>query len=210
MKLAIIGSGNVGGALGKLWAEKGHDVTFGSRDPSADGVQAAAAAAGGVAIADIAGRRRRRRGRRHRGSPGTAVPATIEAAGDLGGKIILDATNPLEADLSGLAVDSSTSAAQEIANLASGAAVVKAFNSTGAGNFGNPGFGSQAASMLICGDDDDAKATVAELTESLGFDVVDAGPLANAGLLESLALLWIKLAYVVDLGPEIAWKLLRR
>lgn len=209
MKLAIIGSGNVGGALGKLWAEKGHDVTFGSRDPSADGVQAAAAAAGGVAIADIAGAAA--------GAevvviavPWTAVPATIEAAGDLGGKIILDATNPLEADLSGLAVDSSTSAAQEIANLASGAAVVKAFNSTGAGNFGNPGFGSQAASMLICGDDDDAKATVAELTESLGFDVVDAGPLANAGLLESLALLWIKLAYVVDLGPEIAWKLLRR
>ena len=64
--------------------------------------------------------------------------------------------------------------------------------------------------MLICGDDDDAKATVAQLTESLGFDVVDAGPLANASSLESLALLWIKLAYVVDLGPEIAWKLLRR
>ncbi len=209
MKLAIIGSGNVGGALGKLWAEKGHDVTFGSRDPSADGVKAAAAAAGGAAIANVAGAAA--------GAevvviavPWTAVPATIEAAGDLSGKIILDATNPLEADLSGLAVDSSTSAAQEIAKLAGGAAVVKAFNSTGAGNYSNPAFGSQAASMLICGDDDDAKATVAQLTESLGFDVVDAGPLANASSLESLALLWIKLAYVVDLGPEIAWKLLRR
>jgi hypothetical protein len=209
MKLAIIGSGNVGGALGKLWAEKGHDVTFGSRDPSADGVKAAAAAAGGAAIANVAGAAA--------GAevvviavPWTAVPATIEAAGDLSGKIILDATNPLEADLSGLAVDSSTSAAQEIAKLAGGAAVVKAFNSTGAGNYSNPGFGGQAASMLICGDDDDAKATVAQLTESLGFDVVDAGPLANASSLESLALLWIKLAYVVDLGPEIAWKLLRR
>ncbi len=204
MKLAIIGSGNVGGALGKLWAEKGHDVTFGSRDPSADGVKAAAAAAGGAAIANVAGA--------VAGAevvviavPWTAVPATIEAAGDLGGKIILDATNPLEADLSGLAIDSSTSAAQEIAKLAGGAAVVKAFNSTGAGNYSNPGFGGQAASMLICGDDDDAKATVAQLTESLGFDVVDAGPLANASSLESLALLWIKLAYVVDLGPEIAW-----
>ena len=209
MKLAIIGSGNVGGALGKLWAEKGHDVTFGSRDPSADGVQAAAAAAGGAAIANVAGAAA--------GAevvviavPWTAVPATIEAAGDLSGKIILDATNPLEADLSGLAVDSSTSAAQEIAKLAGGAAVVKAFNSTGAGNYSNPAFGGQAASMLICGDDDDAKATVAQLTESLGFDVVDAGPLANASSLESLALLWVKLAYVVDLGPEIAWKLLRR
>ncbi len=209
MKLAIIGSGNVGGALGKLWAEKGHDITFGSRDPSADGVKAAAAAAGGAAIANVAGAAA--------GAevvviavPWTAVPATIEAAGDLSGKIILDATNPLEADLSGLAVDSSTSAAQEIAKLAGGAAVVKAFNSTGAGNYSNPGFGGQAASMLICGDDDDAKATVAQLTESLGFDVVDAGPLANASSLESLALLWIKLAYVVDLGPEIAWKLLRR
>ena len=209
MKLAIIGSGNVGGALGKLWAEKGHDITFGSRDPSADGVKAAAAAAGGAAIANVAGAAA--------GAevvviavPWTAVPATIEAAGDLSGKIILDATNPLEADLSGLAVDSSTSAAQEIAKLAGGAAVVKAFNSTGAGNYSNPAFGGQAASMLICGDDDDAKATVAQLTESLGFDVVDAGPLANASSLESLALLWIKLAYVVDLGPEIAWKLLRR
>jgi NADPH-dependent F420 reductase len=209
MKLAIIGSGNVGGALGKLWAEKGHDVTFGSRDPSADSVKAAAAAAGGAAIANVAGAAA--------GAevvviavPWAAVPATIEAAGDLSGKIILDATNPLEADLSGLAVDSSTSAAQEIAKLAGDAAVVKAFNSTGAGNYSNPGFGGQAASMLICGDDDDAKATVAQLTESLGFDVVDAGPLANASSLESLALLWIKLAYVVDFGPEIAWKLLRR
>ncbi len=209
MKLAIIGSGNVGGALGKLWAEKGHDVTFGSRDPSADGVKAAAAAAGGAAIANVAGA--------VAGAevvviavPWTAVPATIEAAGDLSGKIILDATNPLEADLSGLAVGSSTSAAQEIAKLAGDAAVVKAFNSTGAGNYSNPGFGGQAASMLICGDDDDAKATVAQLTESLGFVVVDAGPLANASSLESLALLWIKLAYVVDFGPEIAWKLLRR
>ena len=74
----------------------------------------------------------------------------------------------------------------------------------------NPQFGSEKASMFICGSDTTAKTTVAHLAEELGFDVVDAGPLVNARLLEPLAMLWINLAYQQRMGTNIAIKLLRR
>jgi predicted dinucleotide-binding enzyme len=64
--------------------------------------------------------------------------------------------------------------------------------------------------MFVCGDDAGAKATVSELVKALGFDVVDAGPLAQARLLEPLAMLWIWLAYQGRLGPSIAFRLMRR
>jgi predicted dinucleotide-binding enzyme len=91
-----------------------------------------------------------------------------------------------------------------------GAKVVKAFNTTGAGNMANPRFGGEAASMFICGDDAAAKKTVASLAEALGFEAVDAGSLSQARLLEPLAMLWISMAYGFGRGPNIAFKLLRR
>jgi hypothetical protein len=74
----------------------------------------------------------------------------------------------------------------------------------------SPRFGAERATMLVCGDDPAAKRTVLTLAEELGFEAVDAGPLARARLLEPLAVLWIALAYGEGLGPDIAWKLLRR
>jgi predicted dinucleotide-binding enzyme len=71
-------------------------------------------------------------------------------------------------------------------------------------------FGGLRADNYICGDDDAAKATVAALSRELGFEVVDAGPLASAVLLEGLARLWIDLALRRGLGREVAFKLLRR
>lgn len=64
--------------------------------------------------------------------------------------------------------------------------------------------------MFICGDDAAAKGAVSTLAAELGFEVIDAGPLSSGRLLEPLALLWIRLAYVDGLGPNIAFKLLRR
>ncbi|NIM50921.1 MAG: NAD(P)-binding domain-containing protein [Gemmatimonadales bacterium] len=143
MKIAIIGTGNVGATLGKQWAAQ-HEIRFGTRDPGSSKVK----------------------------------------------------------DL--------LAAAEEIAGWAKGARVVKAFNTLGAQNFLNPRFGGQVANMFICGDDVAAKSTVGKLVEELGFDLVDAGPLTSARLLEPLAMLWIRLAYAEGLGPEIAFKLLRR
>jgi predicted dinucleotide-binding enzyme len=97
-----------------------------------------------------------------------------------------------------------------VAGWARGARVVKALNSTAAGSMLDPRYGPDRATMFVCGDDAAAKATVSDLVGALGFEVVDAGPLRNARLLEPLAMLWITLAYPLGHGPHIAFRLLRR
>ena len=99
---------------------------------------------------------------------------------------------------------------EEIAGRLQGARVVKAFNTMGSNIMADTGFGTLHADNYICGDDADAKATVAELSRAMGFEVVDAGPLANAALLEGLARLWIDFAYKQGMGRDITFKLLRR
>lgn len=211
MRIAVIGAGNVGGALGKLWASKAHEIVFGVRNPHDLKLQELIKAAGGKARAASV---------KDAASFGEVVvlatpwPATEEAiksAGTLAGKILIDCINPLASDLSGLVIGTNNSAAEEVARWARGAKVVKAFNTIGAANFENPRFGSENASMFICGDDAAAKSTVAKLAAELGFDVVDTGPLIAARWLEPLAMLWIHLAFKQGLGPTgHAFKLLRR
>lgn len=203
MRIGIIGAGNVGGTLGRRWAGAGHEVVFGTRHPGrvetppgarAAGVREAAEHGEVVVLA----------------TPWDGVREALAAAGDLTSKVLLDCTNPVKADLSGLEIGHTTSAAEQVAALAPGAHVVKIFNSTGAGNMADPLYGEQAATMFHCGDDAGAKGVAAGLAADLGFEAVDAGPLRNARLLEPLAMLWISLAYVQGLGPGIAFKLLRR
>ncbi|HKW88753.1 MAG TPA: NADPH-dependent F420 reductase [Candidatus Acidoferrales bacterium] len=210
MKIAILGAGNVGGALGKGWAAKGHSVFYGVPDPNGDKVRTligsiganvragtvaeAAASAEAVVVA----------------TPWPAAQDAIRAAGNLAGKIVVDCTNPLDPDLSGLVLGHSTSAGEEVAKWAKGARVVKAFNTTGSGNMTNAKYDSVRPTMCICGDDAAAKASVSKLAEDLDFEAVDAGPLRNARLLEPFAMLWIYLAIKQGLGPNIAFKLLRR
>jgi predicted dinucleotide-binding enzyme len=91
-----------------------------------------------------------------------------------------------------------------------GARVVNAFNTTGWPNMANPLYGTQPATMFICGDDAEAKATVAQLAEDLGFEVVDTGALTTARWLEPLAMLWIHPCVGLGWGPEFAFKILRR
>jgi len=122
---------------------------------------------------------------------------------------LIDPTNPLTPDLKRLALDG-TSVAEKIANLANTTTVVKAFNAIGAKTLNNLIFDSHRADLFICGDDSHAKRVVEELATDIGFDVVDVGPLVNARMLEQLALLWIELALSQQMGPNIAFKLLRR
>ncbi|HEV2500865.1 MAG TPA: NADPH-dependent F420 reductase [Terriglobia bacterium] len=211
MKIAIMGAGNVGGALGKLWAAKGHQVMFGVPDPQGAKTQGLIKSIGKQAQAGSV---------KDAASFGEVIvlatpwPATqdaVRSAGDLAGKVVIDCTNPLAADLSGLLVGTTNSAGEEVARWAKGAKVVKAFNTIGADNFGNPKFGSEAASMFICGDDAAAKSLVGGLAAELEFDVMDVGPLTTARLLEPLAMLWIHLALKQGWGPTgHAFKMLRR
>ncbi len=210
VKIAIIGAGNVGSALGKGWVVSGHEVVFGVRDPHSVKVQEVVKATRGKAQATSVKDAASSSEVVVLATPWGATQEAIRAAGDLRGKIVVDATNPLKPDLSGLALGHTTSAGEEIARWAPGAKVVKAFNTIGAQHMTNPRLGGQRPSMFICGDDIAAKKTITELAEALGFEPVDAGPLTQARLLEPLAMLWISMAYAYGLGPNIAFKLLRR
>ncbi|HEV2490778.1 MAG TPA: NADPH-dependent F420 reductase [Candidatus Acidoferrales bacterium] len=210
MKIAILGAGNVGGALGRGWAAKGHSISFGVTDPTGDKTRALVNSIGANARAGSVAEAVANAEAVVLATPWPAAQAAIRAAGNLAGKIVIDCTNPLEPDLSGLVIGHNTSAGEEVAKWANGARVVKAFNTTGAGNMANTQYDSACPTMCICGDDAAAKTSVAKLAEDLGFEAVDAGPLRNARLLEPFAMLWIYLAIKQGLGPNIAFKLLRR
>lgn len=209
MRIAVIGTGHVGSALGTGWARAGHDVVFGVRDPSSpDAQQVANQAAGraklalvsdGVASADVVAL----------AIPWAAVAEVLqEVSAALSGKILIDCTNPSR----GLpAIDHSAgSAGEQVAKLAPNAKVVKAFNTTGFENMLNPAYAEGPVTMFCAGNDADAKKVVLGLAKDLGFDPVDAGRLSQARALEVLASLWGALAYSQNMGRDIAFRLMRR
>jgi len=210
MKIGIIGSGNVGGTLGTRWAKGGHQVTLGSRDPGAAEMKQLIARAGSNARAATLQDAAKAGDVLLLATPWPATKDAVQGLGDLTGKVLIDATNPLLPDLSGLAVGPNTSGAEQVAGWARGARVVKAFNTVGSNIMENPAFGTDKPVLFFCGDDGGAKRNVKQLADELGFEGVDAGPLSQARLIEPFALLWITLALKYGLGREIAFKLLRR
>lgn len=208
MRIGIIGAGKVGGALGRRWLEGGHEVVYGVRTggdargglPEGAGSEPVAQAARGADVVVLA-------------VPFAAVPEAVGAAGELRGRVVVDATNPVGRDPAGhLVVDSShgyPSGGERTAALAPGARVVKALNTVGYNVMADPRMGGRAAVMPIAGDDAEAKRTVHELVEALGFQALDAGPLLRSRELEHWAILWISLASG-EMGREFAFSLLRR
>ncbi len=142
--------------------------------------------------------------------PWPAVKDVVAGLGNLTNKVLIDATNPLLPDLSGLALGTSTSAGEQVAGWAAGAKVVKAFNTIGNSIMANASFKGDKPVLFYCGDDAEAKKTVHQLAEDIGFDPQDAGPITQARLLEPFALLWISLAFQQGWGREFAFKALRR
>jgi NADPH-dependent F420 reductase len=210
MNVGILGAGNVGGALGRRWAAAGHKVKFGVRDAAKPDVQRLLQDCGGDASAGSVADAAQFGDVVVLTTPFPATQATLNSAGDLTGKIVIDCTNPVKPDLSGLTIGHDTSAAEQVASWAKGARVVKCFNTTGAGNMENPAYPDGKPVMFCCGDDAEANATVIKLGEEIGFEMIDAGKLEIARLLEPLAMLWIHLAYRCGLGREFAFRLMRR
>ena len=201
MKIAILGGGKVGTALGDGWSATGHNVTYGSRNPQKQpGAQRKfesieyAIRASEVVVLSI---------------PWNAVQDVL-GSNNLSGKIVIDCTNPITASASGLdlSIGFTASAGEEVAKLAKGARVVKAFNTTGAGNMRDPQYGKTRLTMLYAGDDEAAKETVRRLIGDIGFDPVDAGPMKSARSLEPLAALWSSLSR--KMGTDIAFQLIQR
>ncbi|MBD2164587.1 NADPH-dependent F420 reductase [Calothrix membranacea FACHB-236] len=205
MKIGILGAGNIGGNLGKLWAAKGHEIFFAVRDPQSDKVK--------TLLHDLGDKV-------HKGSVKEAaafgevvllavhwqnVPEVLqEISGLVDNKILIDSTNRMITP----PPDTTGSAAEDIARSLPTARVVKAFSTLGANNLTNLKFGSENASTFICGDDSEAKNIVTQLAEEISFDVVDIGLLNTAPLIESLTKLWVQASR--KYGREIALKLLRR
>ena len=213
MKLAIIGAGNVGGALGLAWAQKaGHEIFFGVRDPKAEKTQTLLRAIGGKARAGTVAEAAAFADVIVLSTPWPAAEAAIRAMGTIKGKIILDATNPLTRgpDGVGLEIGHSISGGEKVQGWAVGASVFKALNTTGFGNMANPVYIGVKSVMFVAGDDATNKPKAIDLVGQLGFDVVDAGPLRNARLLEAHAMLWIDLALARGQGRDFAFAVVRR
>jgi predicted dinucleotide-binding enzyme len=212
MKIAIIGAGNVGAALGANWAGKGHDIFFGVRDPKTEKTQGLLAKIGGKARAGSPAEAAAFADVIVLSTPWPATEAAIRSMGDLTGKIVLDATNPLARGPDGISLEigHTTSAGEKVQRWAAGASVYKTLNTTGFANMANPVFNGIKSIMFVAGDDAANKPKVVNLVAELGFDVVDAGPLRNARLLEAHAMLWIDLSLARGLGPGWAFARLQR
>jgi len=204
--IAIVGTGNVGGALGRRLAEQGHRIIYGSRTPDSAAVRAlvaetgrgaaaeepaAAAAAAEVVILAVRAE---------------AIEGVVAGLGDLSGKIVVDPTNPRITAADGyrdFAFDGSN--AERVQRLAPGASVVKAFSTLGARTMLDPSVARGPVTVPVVGDDRAAKAVVVELARSIGLEGLDVGPLRHARILEGLHFLrWNAVGGPIDfhLRPE--------
>jgi len=190
MKVAIIGEGNVGKALGLGLRRAGHEIKFGHRDPK-EPVREAAEWADAIIL---------------------AVPyhAVRDAAKEIGsaadGKVLIDVTNALDQN-GNLAVGFTTSAAEELQKLLPKSRVVKAFNTVFSQNQSTGRVGEEQLTAFIAGNDKMAKQAVIELSRDIGFEPVDVGPLKSARYLEPMAIMIIELGYNLKMGTKIGFKL---
>jgi predicted dinucleotide-binding enzyme len=190
-KIAVIGKGNVGGALTRGLERWGHELrTIGK---AAADVRSAGAWADVVVLA----------------VPYPAIDAVVGELGDsVRGKVVVDVTNALTAHFE-LAVGFTTSGAEELQKKLPAARVVKAFNTVFAEHMDTGHLNGTPLTALAAGDDVAAKATVLDLAREIGFDAVDAGPLTNARWLEALGYLNIQLGYMLKMGTQIGFTLVR-
>lgn len=205
MDIAIIGAGNVGGALARAFVRSGHAVTITAR--SSDRASQVARATGAKLAATNA---------EAAGSADVIVLATpFSSAADVAaeikdaarGRVIVDATNRMSFGPTGPDMDTSISNAEELAALLPDSHVVKAFNTLFASNQADPVLDDVQLDGYVAGDDGASKARVLALVASIGLEPVDVGPLTRARQLESLAFLNISLNATNNGSWRSGWKL---
>lgn len=205
MRIAIIGTGNVGSALARGLKGKGHSLTLGARDPRSAEVQLLAAHTG-AAVATPAGAAA--------ASelvvialPWAAAETAVKALGDLAGKVVVDCMNPLGMvnGALGLTVGHSTSGGELVQDWLPGAQVVKTLNQVGAEIMVRKDHLPQRPVMFMAGNSETAKAQVAALLTQLGFEALDAGDITKARLLEPFGMVWINQALMRGKGRHWAF-----
>jgi predicted dinucleotide-binding enzyme len=206
--IAVIGTGDVAGALGPEFAAQGHTIVYGSRNPSRDDVRALVARTGNAASATTPAESVAGADIVVMAVPGTAVEAVTRSLGDLSGKIIIDPTNAIDRSDNGyLVLVFSTSTAEIIQSAAPGAHVVKAFNTLNWRTMVDPDSSGGPVSIPLVGDNAEAKARVAELVEGMGLEAIDLGPLRYARHVEGMLLVWIHNRYGGGDGPAFDYYL---
>ncbi len=204
MKIAIIGTGNIGGTLATSWAKAGHDIILCVRDKQSFKGQAllknpntkVSDFENGVAEAEVI-------------LVATPIAAVIDVAKSLGNvanKVIIDATNAVFTKPEGYG-----NAFEAFAALTNTDKIVKCFNSTGFENMKNPHYGDTAIDMFMAGSHAEAKAIVETLAKDAGFGrCIDFGGNDKVALLEQFALCWINLAMMQKKGRDFAFTIVER
>jgi 8-hydroxy-5-deazaflavin:NADPH oxidoreductase len=212
VKVGILGSGEVARALGAGFLKHGHDVMVGTRDPSK--LEAWAGDHQGVAVASVAATAA------YGEMLVLAVKGSVAAdvlaaagAGNLAGKTVIDATNPIsDAPAVNGVISFFTSLDDSLMERLQAAFpdahLVKAFNSVGNQHMVDPEFDDGPPTMFICGDHDDAKREAAAILEQFGWDVADMGAVEAARAIEPLCILWV-VRGVMDGDWGHTFKLLR-
>ena len=209
MKIAILGAGAVGSALTEGWTRDGREIVVGVRDPE-DPKYAELAARTGAEIA-LVSQATAAADAIVLAVPWDTVEGVLANIGDLGGKPLIDATNPLqfaEGKLN-LVQPGGLSGGEHVGRWAQNARVVKTLNQVGAEMMAAEKAMAAKPCMFIAGDDSEANQTAAELVGALGFEALQAGGLEQARHLEHLAMVWINQALVQGLGRSWAFGALR-
>ena len=183
MKIAILGSGAVGQALATGYAKHGHEVRIGTRQSEVAGhrvdAPAGAAAWGDIVVIAV------------KGEVAVALATSVET--EVAGKVVIDTTNPLDFSTGqpGLFVGWTDSLGEQVQRAIPGAKVVKAYNIVGNTLMVDPQLSDGPPTMLIAGDDAEAKATVTELLTDTGWEVSDLGGIAACRHLEPMCIAWV-------------------
>jgi predicted dinucleotide-binding enzyme len=184
-RIAVIGSGNIGGTIGEAWRRAGHDVTYASRSPQPPETVAIADAIGAADVVLLA-------------TPGAAVPEMLATHGPaLSGRVVIDATNHVGAER--------LHHAESYAESAPDARFVRAFNTLGFEMFAEPKVGGEVADLFWCGPED---AGVEQLIADVGLRPVRVGDIEAIDVVDGVGRLWLTLVFQRGHARRLAFRML--
>jgi 8-hydroxy-5-deazaflavin:NADPH oxidoreductase len=205
LKIAIIGAGNVGGALALGWARAGHEIIIGAKNPSSDKVKKVLTQNSQIKVKSVNEASKEAEVILIAASA-SAVPDISKSLGNVKDKIIIDAMNSIAVDSAGY--QNSFEALKSLTNCEN---IVKCFNTTGFENMINPKYGNITADMFVAGNSIKGKQIATKLAKEIGFaECYDFGGDHRVEMLEQLAMMWVNLALIQKQGRNIAFKVLKK
>jgi len=205
MKIAVIGAGNVGGALALGWAKAGHEINIGARDPNSHKIKRVTSQNSKIKVKSIRDASAEAEVILIAALP-NAICEIAKQLGDMQDKVIIDAMNSISSKPEGY-----NNTFEVLKSLTNCKNIVKCFNSTGFENMADPKYGDQSADMFMAGDSSKGKEAAEKLAKGIGFaECYDLGGDDKVSLLEQFALVWVGLAIFQKQGRNIAFKVIKK